>query len=382
MRNRQTILFERRAFTLIELLVVIAIIALLISILLPSLARVKEITRRAHCAVNLRSIAQACIMYSEANQQRFPSAWQPPTVDLSKTCNTAVGGRRGLPDGWMTAGGPAAIDNQSSYRSYYRLLMRGSRAYLQPKQFICPTGNRRLGHSSSGNNPNPIVDSANAAFFAEPKPPIGAEGKWYDFDGSSAAVVNGGTELAEISYSLQITRVATLSEGGTQTTYGTRMTSSQDPRRALAADRSPFSNRLDTVAQKPASPQSSRYNYDPTGNGTGFPAPGDLDGNGSVDADEWLAALRKRDRSLSSRNHNRDGQNVAYVDSHVKWQTHPLCGADEDLIWTPTRLPSSGQTFQDPLETHIQLLPGLGTVAHYQSALSHPAIPTDTLLIP
>lgn len=52
-----------KAFTLIELLVVVAIIALLISILLPSLSRAKEQARIALCLSNQRSISQAGVSY-------------------------------------------------------------------------------------------------------------------------------------------------------------------------------------------------------------------------------------------------------------------------------------------------------------------------------
>jgi prepilin-type N-terminal cleavage/methylation domain-containing protein len=61
-----------RAFTLIELLVVISVIAVLVSIVLPSLGAARETSRRAKCLANLRSIGQGFSMYLKDSKDRFP----------------------------------------------------------------------------------------------------------------------------------------------------------------------------------------------------------------------------------------------------------------------------------------------------------------------
>ncbi|MCL2639957.1 MAG: prepilin-type N-terminal cleavage/methylation domain-containing protein [Phycisphaerales bacterium] len=61
-----------RGFTLIELLVVVAILALLIALLLPSLATAKKIARRSVCLANLKSIGNAFFIYGGNNNGAVP----------------------------------------------------------------------------------------------------------------------------------------------------------------------------------------------------------------------------------------------------------------------------------------------------------------------
>ena len=64
---------KRKAFTLIELLVVVAIIALLISILLPSLARAREMSKRKVCSANVKGIGTSCKIYANENAEMWPT---------------------------------------------------------------------------------------------------------------------------------------------------------------------------------------------------------------------------------------------------------------------------------------------------------------------
>ena len=66
---------KKKGFTLIELLVVIAIIALLMSILMPALARVRNQAKMVVCRSNLKQLALSAAMYVDSHGGTFNDGW-------------------------------------------------------------------------------------------------------------------------------------------------------------------------------------------------------------------------------------------------------------------------------------------------------------------
>ena len=167
----------KKAFTLIELLVVVAIIALLISILLPTLARAREMARRSICASNLRQIGTALVEYATTYRESFPVVGRitgSGTVTTGVTVISTDSGGTGVQSPWRNThpdaeddlgdpSSPRAGDSEITVSSCAWLLVRTK--FATAAVFTCPSN--KLKHSKSDPLEEDNGDIQSPIFFAD-----------------------------------------------------------------------------------------------------------------------------------------------------------------------------------------------------------------------
>jgi prepilin-type N-terminal cleavage/methylation domain-containing protein/prepilin-type processing-associated H-X9-DG protein len=118
---------KTKAFTLVELLVVIAIIALLMGILMPALAKVRQVAYRLTCGTNLSGIGKAMLIYANDYDDELPRAGGP-----SSTLGSVVWSAADRYNAYGLTGGRPGT---ASITSNFYLLIKF--AEVTPKSFVC-----------------------------------------------------------------------------------------------------------------------------------------------------------------------------------------------------------------------------------------------------
>jgi len=123
------------AFTLIELLVVIAILAILMALLLPTLASAREKGLRTACLSNLRQMGIAIQAYASDNEGKIPYGPKAPPF-------TSAG------DFYPSTGAPTSLISLATGAPVGLGLLLNEHLCNQPKALFCPSSDQPLDASA------------------------------------------------------------------------------------------------------------------------------------------------------------------------------------------------------------------------------------------
>ena len=279
---------KKKGFTLVELLVVIAIIALLMGILMPALARVRQIAYRMVSGTNQAGIGKAMLIYANDNNGDYPVAGSrtPFPTTAAKILKWDGVDRAAAYTGYDPTN--LTVRSDITIGSCFYLLIKY--ADVAPKQFInkSDVGSKefKLTDYTSGPNIDDLTDA-------------------WDF---------GENPAIHVSYSYSYP----FRDGR----YYFPVTQQSNPSAPVVGDRNPYLDKNATHINEPITVYE-----DPK-----------WDNNQFVDTDG----------KANTACHQRDGQNVLFNDMHVRFEKLSNCGVNNDNIYLCWGVAATGGTTVSP----------------------------------